>query len=130
MIIVKPLEARVSWPISMLSTISATAARPSGRNQQGIGLDDVHLGLQQGGADFQERLGRVGQFEADQVAFDDRQAGPFENFPALLGMAEQESGKCAFAGVGNGNGHDFYAAALETANYFQQLSYPDSQEKR
>ena len=124
MSILNPLAARVSWPISMLSTISATAARPLGRDQQGIGLDDVHLGLQKRGADFQERLRAVGQFQADQIGFHDGQSGPFQDLPALLGMAEHEAGKCAFSGVRDGDGHDLYAAGLETTNNFEQLSYP------
>ena len=82
-IIVKPLESRVSRPISILSTISATAGRPRLAHQQRIRLNDVHLGLKQGGADLQQRLIAQRQLDADQIAFDQGQPGTLQDFAAL-----------------------------------------------
>ena len=113
----------------MLSTIRATAGAAARTDQQRIGLHDVDLGLQQGGADFQERLRPLGQFDADQIALDDRQAGPLQNLSPLLGVAQQEANQGAFGRVGDRQGHDPHAAPLESANHFQQLPYPILQER-
>ena len=108
----------------MLSTIRATAARPCGWTSSGIGLDDVHLGLEQGRADFHEALGTAGQFDADQIALDDRQPGPLQNLAPLFGVAQQEADEGALGGIGDRKGDDADLAPLETADHFEQLPYP------
>ena len=64
----------------------------------------------------------VGQLDADQVAFDQRQAGPFQDFAALLGMAEQEPHEGAFGRIVDRQGHDPDVAPLEAADDFEQLA--------
>ena len=69
----------------------------AGMQQDRVGLDDVHLGLQERRADSQQWLMVLRQFHADQVAFDQREPGPLEDLSALFRVAEQEAGEGAFS---------------------------------
>ena len=97
--------------------------RPAGRTQeQGVDLRDVHLGRQQGRADLQHRLRRIGQLDADQVGLDDRQPGPLENLAARFGIAQQEPHQGTFGRIGDRQGDDPHIAALEAADHVHQLA--------
>ena len=39
-----------------------------GTNHQWIGLDDVHFGLQQGGANLEQWIGTLGKLQADEIS--------------------------------------------------------------
>ena len=69
-------------------------------------------------------LRAFGQFQADQVALDDRQAGPLQDLAALLRMAEQEADKRAFGGVADREGNDAHARTFKPADDFEEL--PDA----
>ena len=78
----------------------------------------------------QQRLRPFRKLDADQVAFDQGQAGPLENFASLLRMAEQEADKGEFRGIGDRQGHDLDPASLEAANHFQELAHAVLEENR
>ena len=69
-------------------------------------MDDVDLCLQECRADALQRLPVIRKFHADQLAFDESQAGAFENFSALIRMADQKTHKSTFTRVVNGEGDD------------------------
>src|SRR5262249_41067974 len=86
--------------------------------------------LQKGGADLQERLVAFGKLDADQVAFDHRQARPFEDFAALLRVAQEKADEAAFRRVGDRERDHADAATFEAADDFEKLTDAVSQKQR
>ena len=72
----------------------------------------------------------VGQLDADQVAFDEREPGAFENFATLFRMAEQEPHEGALAGVGDRECDDPHLRAVEPTHDLEQLPDPVLEEDR
>jgi hypothetical protein len=58
-------------------------------NDQRIGLDDVDFSLQKSRADGQEWLVSFGEFNTNQIAFDDRQPSSFEYLPPAFGLIDK-----------------------------------------
>ena len=92
-------------------------------HQHRIGLQDVHFGLQQRGANAQQGLRARGKFHAQQVAFHQSQSGPFQNLAPLFRMAEQKADKGAFGRLGDAQGDDPHPRPFEPPHHLQQLAH-------
>lgn len=99
-------------------------------DQERVGLNDIDFPLKERGADLLHRLASFGEFDADQVAFDDRQPSPLEDFAASFGMAHDESDEGAFGSVTDGKRGDSDSSDFKATDHFEELSDAIFQEQR
>ena len=81
--------------------------------EEGVGVLDVDLGLEQGDADLEVGLRVLGEFDSDEVDFGEGELGEFEDFAAPIGVVHNEADDGAIDRVGDAEGDDADLVAFE-----------------
>ncbi len=94
----------------------------AGTNKNWIRLNDVDLSLQKCGADAEQGLMVVGEFDADQVTLNQGQPGSLKDFTTLLGVAEEETHKGTLSRIVDREGDNPHTGTVKPPHHLEQLS--------